>query len=212
MLFIVSTIGIFIFVLVLYVCWMRPSTVMYEMDDFLTTAECDHIVEIAKKAQLHDSKVYSSKSDLYDTTVRKSEQAWLYDEDPVIRKMSEKVAKITRTDICLQEPLQVVHYHPGGFFRPHIDACDGNEEECKRMNGNQGPRHITVLVYLNDDYTGGETAFPKLGVTVTPKKGKAVVFHSVDSRGRILQDSQHGGNPVIQGEKWVCNKWVRLNN
>jgi hypothetical protein len=29
----------------------------------------------------------------------------------------------------------------------------------------------TFLLYLNDDFKGGETAFPKLNKTITPKKG-----------------------------------------
>lgn len=190
-----------------------PEYKIREIEHFLTDAECDRIIALSK-ARLEPSKVYSNTSDVYDTKTRKSEQAWLKDDmDPVIASISKKVASSSQTPIGHQEDLQVVSYSPGGFFTPHYDACDGQEDFCKRMDGVSGPRLFTYLIYLNDDYEGGETVFPKLNITVKPKKGKCVIFQNTlpQHGGKIPVEALHGGNPVTSGNKWICNKWIRVN-
>ncbi len=51
----------------------------------------------------------------------------------------------------------------------------------------------SFLIYLNDDFEGGETAFRNIG-TVKPKKGTALVF-----RHRL----RHEGKELISGVKYV---------
>jgi prolyl 4-hydroxylase len=105
----------------------------------------------------------------------------------------------------------VVSYRPGGRYLPHYDACkqaDDDDDTCARMNESLGPRRLTVLLYLNEDFAGGETVFPKLGVKVRPLTGLAILFSDTDAHGNTLEASLHGGEQVTRGEKWVCNKWV----
>jgi len=185
-----------------------PANVQ-EVPNFLTHEECDLIIALSKEG-LYDSTVYTEKADIVNTDHRQSKQKWLYDgEHSLIDKISKKVAQLTNTNIENQEPLQVVMYGKGGFFNPHYDACDDNPDICKRLDGDAGPRKITVLIYLNDNFTGGETAFPNLNYEAKPEKGKAIVFHGTDDNEQIIRDSLHGGNPVKDGEKWICNKWIR---
>ena len=56
---------------------------------------------------------------------------------------------------------------------------------------------------------GGNTAFPRLGIAVTPTKGAAVFWHNIKRSGRTDMAMLHGGCPVLLGSKWVANKWVR---
>jgi prolyl 4-hydroxylase len=67
-------------------------------------------------------------------------------------------------------------------------------------------------MYLNDDFDGGETFFPKINKKVVPELGKAVLFYSVNNNGVLLQKSLHGGLPVQSGEKWIANKWIHLGH
>ena len=54
------------------------------------------------------------------------------------------------------------------------------------------------MIYLNDDFTGGETKFDdsdeRLQVTVIPKRGMALAFAHMQL---------HEGAPVISGRKYV---------
>lgn len=193
---------------------LKPTPEKYtvkEIPNFLTPEECDTIIQIAN-TQLEPSKIYTDKSDEVINKHRTSEQAWLDDTDHnIIAKISNTTSSITKKPTKNQESLQVVKYSTGGFFLPHYDTCMGKEESCKRMNGTAGPRHATLIVYLNDDFEGGETIFPNINKTIKPEKGKAVLFYTTDENGNLLTESLHGGNPIISGNKWICNKWVRIN-
>jgi len=172
-----------------------------ELPNFLTNDECDAIIEMAKREGLEKSGLYEGASDAFDERVRKSEQTWLFQP---IGNIAERIARIVGLPVENQEAYQVVHYGRGGKYEPHYDACVYN---CKRMNIG-GPRVFTFLIYLNDDFEGGETHFPNIEYTVKPEKGKAVLFRNVCDSGRILRESNHGGNPVHSGEKWIINKWI----
>jgi prolyl 4-hydroxylase len=181
-----------------------------EIPGFLSYEECDKICEISQK-KLSPSKVYSSDTDIENNTVRISDQCWLNDlDDPTIKSISERIALITKTDIKSQEELQVVKYKTGGFYKPHFDACNKATDDCSRLNKGLGPRYITFIIYLNDNFEGGETYFPNIDKYVVPKKGKAAIFYNVDKEGEVLPKSLHGGLDVKNGEKWIANKWIRL--
>lgn len=82
---------------------------------------------------------------------------------------------------------QLVRYSPGGHYRAHSDVG--------RRTRN---RYYTVLCYLNDDFAGGNTRFPSLDYSVTPRCGKAILFPSA---------YQHCGEPVTSGEKYIIVSW-----
>ena len=56
---------------------------------------------------------------------------------------------------------------------------------------------------------GGETVFPAVGLSVTPRRGNGVYFEYTNSHMQVDQKSLHAGAPVAQGEKWVVTKWMR---
>ena len=84
-------------------------------------------------------------------------------------------------------------------------------------------RMATVLWYLSDVQSGGETVFPQAGgkppprsmaacdqgLKVAPKKGKVIMFYSLTPDGRGDKFSLHGACPVVGTDpKWAANKWV----
>ena len=124
----------------------------------------------------------------------------------LISDISERICKLVHIHVSNQEALHVVHYGIGGKYEPHFDAC---KTDCDRMNDKAGHRYITVLIYLNDVEEGGETRFPKLGRSVKPRKGKAVIFNHVSlETNQIIPEAEHGGDPVLNGDKWIANKWI----
>ena len=181
--------------------------------NFMSSDECDKVIEIAKKHNFEDSGLYKGDKDDVDQSVRKSKQTWLHDnEDPLILKISKRVAKTVKLPVNHQEAMQVLYYTPGGKYEPHYDACFGDETKCSRMNSSGGPRYKTLIVYLNDGYVGGGTVFPKIHLTTVPKKGMAVIFDNVDPvTHKIIPESMHGGEVVESGEKWLLNKWIHTS-
>jgi predicted 2-oxoglutarate/Fe(II)-dependent dioxygenase YbiX len=64
--------------------------------------------------------------------------------------------------------LQFLRYHAGGFYRAHRDAHRAAKYQ----------RQFSILCYLNDDYEGGHTTFPSLGISCRPEAGKVLIFRS----------------------------------
>lgn len=187
------------------------STPVHEIPNFLDEHECRTIIELSGP-KLFESQVYTEKSNVYDTDTRVSMQCWLDNDEggEVMKRVTEKMNNLVGLTSGHAEDMQVVKYSGGGFFKPHYDACVGGETFCDRMDSGWGPRYATVLIYLNDDFRGGETAFPKKGISIKPERGKAVLFYSSDPEGSLIEDSLHGGNSVENGNKWICNKWYHL--
>lgn len=88
----------------------------------------------------------------------------------------------------LNERLRFYAYAPGQSFPPHTD---GYHLEPEKPGEPMERSQLTLMLYLNDDFEGGETSFPNEDVVLTPTRGAALVFpHSrwhaglVVSRGR----------------------------
>jgi len=67
---------------------------------------------------------------------------------------------------------------------------------------------------LSDVEEGGETAFPSLGISVKPKKNKALLWPSTLDANPERQDprTRHEARPVIKGKKYAANSWIHLYN
>ena len=66
-----------------------------------------------------------------------------------------------------------------------------------------GPRILTVFFYLSDVDEGGKTTFPKLDISITPKKGRALLWPStLDSDPAALDHrTVHAAEPVLAGDR-----------
>lgn len=186
---------------------------VFEVPEFLTKEECQYLIELSKD-KLKPSTIYIDNG-TSDMTVnkdkRKSESCRLKDSDEVVKNISDKIRILTKTNYNIHEDLEVIKYKPGGYATPHFDTCHGSKEFCEKVNGNLGPRWVTVILYLNDSYTGGETFFPRINKMIKPETGKALIFYNINPDTSVIEESYHQGLKVTQGEKWLANKWIRLN-
>jgi hypothetical protein len=108
------------------------------------------------------------------------------------------------------EAPSVLHYAPGEQIQDHFDFVDpAQTNDYAGEIARNGQRIITFLVYLNDDYEGGETAFTKLGFSHRGAIGDGVYF--VNALADLTPDlrMQHAGRPTTRGEKWIITQFVR---
>ena len=177
-----------------------------EYPDFLSPEECNHIIELArplvqKSGVLHKGGIKTGSA------VRTSNTAFFRDSrDAVVLRVKNRIAEVSQTDLRCQEPLQVTYYETTQFFAPHFDSLRKGSGDL----GAPGDRQSTMILYLNDDYTGGQTQFHRIGVTVEPERGKAVFFTNLTEDGSARDPlSLHGAKAVRSGEKWLLNQWIR---
>lgn len=102
-----------------------------------------------------------------------------------------------------------LHYAVGEEIKDHHDFINPKIPNYETEIKTRGERLITFLVYLNDDYDGGETAFPALGVTHKGMRGDGLMFVNVLPDGKPNGRSVHAGRPTTRGEKWLLSQFVR---
>ena len=83
-------------------------------------------------------------------------------------------------------------------YKNHTD-CTENDEIRDRF--------ATALVYLQDVKQGGETKFPKLGISIKPKKGRLLVWNNMRSDGFCDPTSIHNAAKVEIGHKVILQRW-----
>jgi|TARA_Y100000389_G_scaffold154165_1_gene154632 prolyl 4-hydroxylase len=188
------------------------SSQIYEFPNMLSDSECDKIIELSRDKVERSTVIGNSKrNDI--SSVRTSENTFLSNSiDPLMKSIDDRIKNIIGINPENYEDLQVVHYKPGTFYKAHWDACDPNKDpRCSEDYKKGGFRFATFLLYLNDDMEGGETDFPLIGKKIKPEKGKGVLFFNLeDDLSKRRELSKHAGLPPTKGEKWMCNKWIRL--
>lgn len=106
------------------------------------------------------------------------------------------------------EYLQILLYNPGQVFVPHLDGFEGTpESNADLLRG--GQRVKSVLLYLNDNYEGGETHFCVMNEKVKGDEGEAIVIHNVLDDGTLDDQSVHEAFPTTLGTKWIASLYLR---
>lgn len=132
----------------------------------------------------------------------------LIESDLVLQMVNARVAEVSDEPLAHQEPTNVLHYSPGEEYRPHFDFITPSARHEAELRVS-GQRRTTVLVYLNDDYEGGETDFPDLGWRYKGRTGDALVFVNLSPDGQPDRRTLHAGLATTRGEKWLYSKWIR---
>jgi hypothetical protein len=129
--------------------------------------------------------------------------------DLVVQVLRSRIATATNLPLPVFEQAQILHYSAGQEFRAHFDFLDPALEGPARDIARSGQRIATFLVYLNSDFDGGETDFPKAGVRYRGGKGDALFWANVDRANAPDPRTLHAGLPPTRGEKWILSQWIR---
>jgi prolyl 4-hydroxylase len=179
---------------------------IWEVYNILSEEECKKIIQLATMQGFYTSPV--GEKERIDYRVRSSQVCWLENKkDHVVANLANTAASFSGYPIENQEMLQVAKYGPGGKFGPHYDPCLNSEEVCYTTNRGAGHRVASLLMYLNDDFEGGETYFGMISLVIKPERGKGVLFWSMDDENEAYPESMHEGLPVRSRLKYICTKW-----
>jgi prolyl 4-hydroxylase len=179
------------------------------ISDFANEAECRWLIE-SVSPRLERAIVYNNATREHGADPGRTNQFALVNFvnlDVVTEMLRTRLAVAIGAPLPCLEVSQVLRYGIGEEFAPHWDYLDPGmlgDEIARR-----GQRAVTVLVYLNADFEGGETSFPELGISHRGKTGDALVFSNVDPAGRPDPRTKHAGCPPTSGEKWLFSQWVR---
>ena len=220
---------------------------VFEVEAIASAEECAAIARLAKPVMTesiaHDgpgSNTTTADDPAWDSKpaaarLRNSASGWLdlslekalTGDAARLQEVWLRIAALARVDPRSAEPMQAIRYRKGEHYWYHVDA-----------GGSTGAlvgRALTVLLYLSDGFTGGETSFAlagepagmgskeevyaalgtgcttKRGLTITPKAGNALLFYNLQpNSARVDSQSWHASCDVQSGEKLAANLWFHL--
>ena len=97
-------------------------------------------------------------------------------------------------ELYMTEGFNLLRYQTGQEYKAHFDG------------GTATRRSVSPILYLNDDYAGGELEFVNHNLKIKPKAGSLFLFPS-------SYPYRHIAHPVVDGTKYAIVTWLhdRLN-
>lgn len=187
-------------------------------DKFASYEETDAFIEYAKGKYVRSTGLEIQSDGTYnpiETPIRTSSNTWCQSTECLqnifVKNVTQRVSAVTNIPDENFEYVQILYYHSCShendkncsFYKRHHDYIDAQYDK------NEGPRILTLFLYLNDVEEGGFTEF-ETGISVQPKKGRAILWphvkdaspHHIDTR------TNHEARPVLKGEKMAANFWI----
>jgi prolyl 4-hydroxylase len=178
---------------------------LWTVPEVFTPAECATMLDAAAGHEWLPATVNRAEGRAVDATLRDSSTAVLRDPalaDDLYRRIRPHVpARMTAEiggrgrvgmSVCgVFVPPRIYRYEPGQHFGLHQDQAYAGEGGARSL--------LTLMVYLNEGFEGGETEFPEQGRTVVPRTGAALLFQHM-----VL----HAGKRVVTGTKYVLRSDV----
>lgn len=184
---------------------------IFAIEGFLPERVCDWLraraEAVAEPALVYDPETGVGRRDSIRTNA--AARFELDRMDVVLAVVRDRIARAAGLPVPGLEWSQVLHYAVGQTFDWHVDWLDpANPAYAADLRG-RGQRIATCLVFLNDDFEGGETAFEAGGLRHRGRKGDALLWANTLPDGSVDPRTRHAGLPPTKGEKWVLSQWLR---
>jgi predicted 2-oxoglutarate/Fe(II)-dependent dioxygenase YbiX len=180
-----------------------PKELIWSVDGFYSPDECAAAIAASEAAGFEEALVTTGRGMVMSKDVRNNDRH-IFDDPALASSLFDRIRHnvpefirerhddpATEWQVCgVNERFRMYRYGPGHRFKPHLDGAfhrvPGQEESA-----------LTFMIYLNDDFEGGETAFQDR--VVRPRCGSALFFFHA-----IL----HEGREVTRGQKYVLRSDV----
>ena len=181
----------------------KPISRILVSENTLSLKECTFLIGLYDRySELSDRRDYGTPLLHYYTLrdVDSESASWVHG---ITLQCKEKIEVDLRTPELFVESVFIACLLPGDSHIPH---ADNERREHGRWLPNHTPqRDYTVLVYLNDNFTGGELVFPERDVVIIPKPGLFVGF---PSNHKFV----HAVPNVLSGKRYSLPVWFTMDS
>jgi prolyl 4-hydroxylase len=222
----------------------RKGPWVVQLDSFATAEECERLIQLggqigyAPSFTLGTTHPNGTSEHVVENTIRTSTSAWLTyeqcEKESLVSTMLDRVETLLDVPKNNMEHVRLLRYEESQLYGQHHDYLSHHKNQpqvgyihenllhcsmgqcltycCFRRR--QGVRILTMFLHLNDVEDGGETIFPNLGITVKPKKGRAVLWPSTLNEAPDIKDfrTEHEALAVKRGIKYASNVWIHQGN
>ena len=187
----------------------------YEIiNNFINKEDIKYIITKCKN-YLKRSTIANFDSEI--TSWRTSKTAFINNilgsNDPVLKKIINKVTKLENIKPEYIEEINLTYYKEGNQYKQHHDYYNPKSNPTEEyILKNSGQRMKTIFVYLKNAIEGGETNFPIEKKKFKLKEGDAIMWENGFKENNIYYmnyNSLHEGLPPKKGEKYGLNIWIK---
>jgi hypothetical protein len=181
------------------------ENLIYKYDNIITDLECDNIFNYYKNNHnndINDTNIlpWFEGNTLYWNFLKNTS---ISKEIEISREMITECVLKSYKEIIYPNTTTLVMWKEGKQMNIHKDNGYENEEHILGM------REFTSVMYLNDNFEGGETIILKensneIEYKCKPQKGSVLIFKSDES-------CLHGVNKIEKGERLVLSMWFTKN-
>ena len=174
-----------------------------EKENFLNQADCDLLINYQKLYSSNDDSDWSQQSHDENWEKRIVVCDKLYDKN--VRDIIESVhyqasilcAKFYNEDVIYPEFSNLVYWGGGMKLDLHADNVFINDPQTPHYASN---RDYSAVLYLNEEFEGGETYFKYNNYQPIPKTGKLILFTSDEK-------DAHGVREITVGKRYTLALW-----
>lgn len=176
---------------------------IFTVANVLSPEECQQYIDYTEEIGFSDAPITTAAGPIMSPGIRNNTRV-MFDNEKMAHKLWQRVKEFLpkrcggRDAVGLNERFRFYRYEAGQRFAPHGDGYYARE------NGERS--FFTFMIYLNEDYDGGETKFffppmleQKEELVIKPETGMALFF-----KHEIL----HEGATIISGKKYVLRSDV----
>lgn len=190
-----------------------PPRGIQVIEDFLDADQCRDLAEYADTRNAEPLMVVDTAATTANKVVKKLDPGRVTEQVDLGPRQAELEGIVRRTLIDVIEPAidariewfeapQLLRYRTGGFYKGHADSdrFDAATSTWTKVLD----RDVSMLLYLNDGYTGGALSFPGFHYVLHPRPGMLVFFPS-DRR------YYHTAEPVLSGIRYAAVSWAAFS-
>lgn len=174
------------------------------VNNVITKEICDRIIDFCLDVADNRPRFVEAKYNQQFSISKTSELA-----QPIV----EKLAKMVGLKFDQAEDIVVFRYSPYQTYPIINDSCCFPNDKCQAFIKRGGQRVTSIVIYLNDEFEGGETIFPNINkLTVLPSVGSAIVYYPLAANSTKCHPKGYKvANPVSSGIKWTATLYFREN-
>ena len=189
-----------------------PPYGLFMFENYLDSDVVSDLVEYANRCDGDPLMVIDKEKSTPNNIVRVLDEARIT-ERVLLGARDKELTELVKTSFldltkkCIGQPLEwyekpdLMRYREGGHYTRHADSQNFDPET--NMWNKVIDRDLGMLIYLNDDFEGGELSFYKLNYQIRPRAGAAVLFPSDQ---RFL----HQAETVKKGVRYAVVSWGSL--
>jgi prolyl 4-hydroxylase len=157
----------------------------FVVDDVLSAEECRVLIDRIEAGKPTLAPITTARGPLIEKDIRNNTRV-MFDDPAFADFLFQRIVRhcpprMKGLSICgANERLRCYKYEPGQRFAPHYDGAFLRSDDERSL--------LTYLIYLNDDFEGGETDLLSLGKVIEPRPGRALLFqHAILHEGRTVR-------------------------